>query len=873
MAFGITCPGCDTTLNVVESLIGKTIKCKTCGEMIPVKAPSRPVVAKALPKQPVAAKVDDEEDDEMDSPLVRAANRFRDDDENDAPKKGSKVPMIAGLVIGALVLFGGGLGMAYVMFGKSSDPQPVAQNNLSSSNQANLDVGKKPEPDKTPEVKPNDPVKDDKKDEIKPDPVTKPSTDKNPPATTVTEKPKPSPTPAIDTNSSAQSSEDRYRKMMSGELDPITLMQCKKATVFIDVETKFGLNGQGSGWFGIEPNIVITNAHVIGMKAPSSPPPAKITIYVNSGEHGQTPGIMQKEIPHQRIKILAVDREHDIAILEILGEPNLPIPFKVRPTSKVRERQGITVFGFPLGYQPGQVTGTKKQPSVSVRPSTATALRYDDYGILRNLQVEGGVNQGNSGGPQTDAEGYVIGMTVSGATHDGVLTQVCFSVPTEHIQGILAGMVEKVFIETAYMSNGNVNIPIRITAQDPLKRLKSIGIGYWIGETSGGIRPPGEIRKGISVADKEYKEVTLKYDSATKTATGLLTFPPLAPGQSYWVQPFYSNAIIPKYYLPGVKVEMKGPPVDLVATNLQVNLKTGQTRPFTMVRSSAQDEFAEGEGTDEEERVKFVTTVKGTETVLAADSTDQLNAARLRLRYDDADIKVDVMNREHQIMPPRVLEQFKAGIKTLESFAYVNRQGGIYKTRTSTFAAKDPLILLLGPAISSDVLGSLTECSIPLPNKDVQPNEDWNSSRTVQLSLSFLDNVRQSSSGGRPSPGSRPRPGGGGTPSTGAQGSEFARRVFTYSQEVKFTYQGSRLRGGRKEAVIKVDGKIVPAAGKGDKSASGYTKGYAYVDVSSGIVVDAEIESEFELDTSIQGLKQRSYSLNKYNLTRGGAVK
>ena len=47
MAFGITCPGCDATLNVVESLIGKTIKCKTCGEMIPVKAPAKAATKRA----------------------------------------------------------------------------------------------------------------------------------------------------------------------------------------------------------------------------------------------------------------------------------------------------------------------------------------------------------------------------------------------------------------------------------------------------------------------------------------------------------------------------------------------------------------------------------------------------------------------------------------------------------------------------------------------------------------------------------------------------------------------------------------------------------------------------------------------------------
>ena len=53
MAIGITCPGCETGLTLSDTLIGKTIKCKTCGEMIPVTAP-----VKAAKR--AAAVVDDE---------------------------------------------------------------------------------------------------------------------------------------------------------------------------------------------------------------------------------------------------------------------------------------------------------------------------------------------------------------------------------------------------------------------------------------------------------------------------------------------------------------------------------------------------------------------------------------------------------------------------------------------------------------------------------------------------------------------------------------------------------------------------------------------------------------------------------------------
>jgi S1-C subfamily serine protease len=872
MALRLNCPGCDTALNVAETLIGKTIKCKTCGEMIPVTAPAKVAVARR-----VAAVVDD------DVP-AKTSRRKWDDGEDDAPvatksSGGSKGLMIAGIAAALLLLMGGGMAGAYFFFaGESDEVKSVASNSppdvTTPSRQADAGDPKPPiEEEKKPEVKnagepkpttPEKPAvnKDEQKDsgsptktEDKPKPVepVKPKTD----------------TPATVTSDGGQTSEEYRRKLMSGEMDEITLKQCKHATVFIECEDRFGGSGQGSGWFGLENNIVVTNAHVISMIAPNSPPPAKLTIYVDSGENGQNPGIKQRVIPHQHIKILAVDRTHDIAILEITGEKDLPVPMKTRPTSQLKERQGISIMGFPLGSILAQNVGSRKQPSISVRTSTVSALRYDDFGILRNLQVQAGISSGNSGGPQFDAEGYVIGMTVAVIRLDRAIG---LAVPTEHIQGLLAGRIDEVEVDTAYNRDGKVYVPISVTTLDPLKRLKKIGVAAWVGETSGTIRPPGENRKGAVPSDKDYVEMELKYDPVTKTAKGEIPFPALTPGMSYWVQPFYTNAIIPKYYLPGSAVQLKGPPVDLTASNLTVNLRSGPVRPFTLVRTSALDDYAEGEGTDKENRLKFVSTMKGTETVLGPDPADSQSAARLRLKYDDADLKIDVAAEDVRLFSARDMLKFKEGIKSIEAYAYVNRTGGIYKTRTVSLATQDPIVKIFGTAMSADVLGSLTECSIPMPNRDVNPGDTWGATRTIVMTRGFIENLRQNAQGPGAPPGGRPRPGSGQNPNAPGN-QEISRREYPFNQEVTFTYRGSRVRGGRKEAVIKVSGKVTPASGKPKDSASGFMKGFAFVDINTGIVIDAEIESEFDLDTSAFGLKQRTYSLNKYTLTRGGSVK
>jgi hypothetical protein len=103
MATSLTCPECAATLSVPETFLGKTLRCKHCGETFKAKAPKRPV----------------EEDDEP----RPAKKRPRDDDDDNRPRKvgkkkrkqkpKSQTPLILGLIGGVVVLAGVGIGIAY----------------------------------------------------------------------------------------------------------------------------------------------------------------------------------------------------------------------------------------------------------------------------------------------------------------------------------------------------------------------------------------------------------------------------------------------------------------------------------------------------------------------------------------------------------------------------------------------------------------------------------------------------------------------------------------------------------------------------------------------------------------------------------------
>ena len=58
----------------------------------------------------------------------------------------------------------------------------------------------------------------------------------------------------------------------AGTIDVEVVKKVKHSTVYLRVELPDGDVAQGSGFFGGEPGIVVTNAHVLGMLGPSGPP-------------------------------------------------------------------------------------------------------------------------------------------------------------------------------------------------------------------------------------------------------------------------------------------------------------------------------------------------------------------------------------------------------------------------------------------------------------------------------------------------------------------------------------------------------------------------------------------------------------------------
>ena len=150
------------------------------------------------------------------------------------------------------------------------------------------------------------------------------------------------------------------------------------ATVLlVMVDANGEVASRGSGFF-VQPNQIATNFHVIdGSAGGQAKPVGQQTVY-----------------PVERIS--AVDKKHDLAILQVSAPGVEPLP--IGDSESVAIGDQIYVIGNPLGV----LEGTFSDGIIS-------AIREVDE--VKLFQVTAPIAEGNSGGPVLNAQGEVIGVS------------------------------------------------------------------------------------------------------------------------------------------------------------------------------------------------------------------------------------------------------------------------------------------------------------------------------------------------------------------------------------------------------------------------------------------------------------------------------
>src|ERR1700686_1364513 len=181
-----------------------------------------------------------------------------------------------------------------------------------------------------------------------------------------------------------------------GTLSAATIAKLDSAIVDITADTASpGGQVAGTGMIITSNGEVLTNNHVIDD-----------TVNIRAQIDGTG--------PEYQVKVIGYDLSDDVALVQLVGAKNLPtIP--IGNSSALSVGDAITVLGNALGKggTPAVSSGTVAQTSTTI---TASDNGGNNETLTGMIQVSAAIQPGDSGGPEVNAAGQVIGMTTAGQT-------------------------------------------------------------------------------------------------------------------------------------------------------------------------------------------------------------------------------------------------------------------------------------------------------------------------------------------------------------------------------------------------------------------------------------------------------------------------
>jgi len=200
---------------------------------------------------------------------------------------------------------------------------------------------------------------------------------------------------------------------------------------------------RGTGFAVDDGTLVATNAHVVPAALQTANGETMMVLVHVPGAKAPQP---------REAKVIAMDKEHDLALLRISGAPLPTVTFG--NSEAARDGQSVAFTGFPIGNALGFYPVTHRGIIASLTPiaipaATASGL---DARVVQSLksgpfvlfQLDATAYPGHSGSPLFDADvGEVIGIVNMGMlkgmkdTAVGQPSGISFAVPTRYLQELL----------------------------------------------------------------------------------------------------------------------------------------------------------------------------------------------------------------------------------------------------------------------------------------------------------------------------------------------------------------------------------------------------------------------------------------------------
>jgi S1-C subfamily serine protease len=263
------------------------------------------------------------------------------------------------------------------------------------------------------------------------------------------------------------------------------IAKVEAATVDINASTATG-NGQvaGTGMIISSSGQVLTNNHVIDHVV-------NITARIDGTG------------PFYKATVIGYDTQDDVALLQLQGASNLPtVP--IGDSSQVTVNDQVTVIGNALGQggTPAVVRGVVTLLDQSITASDESGGTEQLTGMI---QVQANIQPGDSGGPEINSAGQVIGMTTAGSQSNGPTGQqpaatTGFAVPINKAMQIVAEV----------RSGSGPNIHIGLAAR--------LGVSVAPGGTTGAVIAGVAANSPAASAGIVTGDVIVKIDGQTITS-------------------------------------------------------------------------------------------------------------------------------------------------------------------------------------------------------------------------------------------------------------------------------------------------------------------------------------------------------------------
>ena len=286
------------------------------------------------------------------------------------------------------------------------------------------------------------------------------------------------------------------------DITPETVDAVKKATVFVRVEGD-GWSGSGSGFVIAADDkgvLIVTNHHVAVAKPDGvriGGKPSSLSVVFDSGTKAER---------SRTCYVIASDSVRDLALLRTPPLKDAPRPLPYEEAPKLYETMPVYSFGFPFGKA---LASDQRSPAVTVGKASVSSLRNDADGELTQIQIDGNLNPGNSGGPVVDVKGRLVGIVRAGV-RDG--QGIGLAIPGTDVSKLLQGRVGRVRVIPKKKMDGMATVRVEVELLDPLNSLKSITAYYLV------MQPKAKKPSGPLDQHPESKKMELKIGDGTATA-------------------------------------------------------------------------------------------------------------------------------------------------------------------------------------------------------------------------------------------------------------------------------------------------------------------------------------------------------------------